>query len=160
MLPFNLNAGELIVIAVLFLLLFGPEKLPEIAMQVGRIMRELRDAAQTASGEISRELESVVEEHSEVNRDIREAGDTATKALREATRMMRDPIGTTKRKALEAGKERVKENFIGPDVARSQKGDDSKSEAVSESTSDALGDSKSAASNSSSDSQSDSGEPA
>jgi sec-independent protein translocase protein TatA len=33
---------ELLVIAVLVLLLFGPDKLPELARQVGRAMREVR----------------------------------------------------------------------------------------------------------------------
>ena len=36
------GSGELLVIAVLVLLLFGPEKLPELARQLGKVMREVR----------------------------------------------------------------------------------------------------------------------
>ncbi|MDQ3813039.1 MAG: twin-arginine translocase TatA/TatE family subunit [Armatimonadota bacterium] len=38
------GTGELIVIFVLVLLLFGPDKLPELARTIGRGIRELRKA--------------------------------------------------------------------------------------------------------------------
>ncbi|MDI9465143.1 MAG: twin-arginine translocase TatA/TatE family subunit [Bacillota bacterium] len=41
----RIGIGELIVILVLALLIFGPAKLPEIGKAVGRGMREFRNAA-------------------------------------------------------------------------------------------------------------------
>ncbi|GIU89212.1 MAG: hypothetical protein KatS3mg010_0311 [Acidimicrobiia bacterium] len=38
----NLGPGEILVICVIALLVFGPQRLPEIARQVGAAMRELR----------------------------------------------------------------------------------------------------------------------
>jgi sec-independent protein translocase protein TatB len=39
------GSGELLVIFVLVLLLFGPDKLPELARQFGKGMREIRKAS-------------------------------------------------------------------------------------------------------------------
>ena len=39
------GSGELIVIFVLALLLFGPDKLPELARSLGKGMREIRKAS-------------------------------------------------------------------------------------------------------------------
>ncbi len=39
------GSGELIVIFVLVLLLFGPDKLPELAKMLGKGMREIRKAS-------------------------------------------------------------------------------------------------------------------
>ena len=39
---FGIGTGELVVILVLALLLFGPRKLPEIARSLGRAVREAR----------------------------------------------------------------------------------------------------------------------
>lgn len=46
------GAPELLVIFVLVLLLFGPDKLPEVARQLGRGMREIR----RASNEFKRQM--------------------------------------------------------------------------------------------------------
>jgi sec-independent protein translocase protein TatB len=55
---FNVNPFEVVVIAVLFLVLFGPERIPEIAIQAGKFYRDLRQAADAASSEFTREIES------------------------------------------------------------------------------------------------------
>jgi Sec-independent protein translocase protein TatA len=55
---FNVNPFEVVVIAVLFLVLFGPERIPEIAMQAGKFYRDIRQAADAASSEFTREIES------------------------------------------------------------------------------------------------------
>lgn len=39
------GSGELIVVFVLVLLLFGPDKLPELAKTLGKGMREIRKAS-------------------------------------------------------------------------------------------------------------------
>ena len=54
----NLGAAELITLAVLALLIFGPRKLPEIARSAGRAMRELRSVTQ----DLRQELEAGLNE--------------------------------------------------------------------------------------------------
>ena len=83
--PFNINSWEILVILMLFVLLFGPEKLPEVAIQVGRLLRELREATQAATEEITRELHSAAEDQKEAAEDVRKIGDSARKILQDAS---------------------------------------------------------------------------
>ena len=53
---FGIGFGELVVIAFLAVLVFGPDKLPELARQAGRIARELRRFATSARDELRAEL--------------------------------------------------------------------------------------------------------
>ena len=56
----NIGAGEILMIAVLALLIFGPKRLPEIGRQAARAMREFRRAA----NELTSELKSGLDEGS------------------------------------------------------------------------------------------------
>ena len=53
---------ELMMILVLALIVFGPGKLPEIAGQVGRVVRDFRRTTSELSSEFSRTLSLEVEE--------------------------------------------------------------------------------------------------
>jgi sec-independent protein translocase protein TatB len=55
---FNVNPLEIVVIAVLVLVLFGPEKLPEMAVQLGKLYRDFRLMADAASAEFTREIQA------------------------------------------------------------------------------------------------------
>lgn len=51
---FGLGTGEIVVILVVVLLLFGARRIPELARGMGRGIREFKDA----SSQIQREIES------------------------------------------------------------------------------------------------------
>lgn len=53
---FGIGFGELVVIAFLAVLVFGPDKLPDLARQAGRFARELRKFATNARDELRAEL--------------------------------------------------------------------------------------------------------
>lgn len=42
--PFNLGGGEILVIAIVFLVLFGGKKLPEMAKGLGQGIKEFKNA--------------------------------------------------------------------------------------------------------------------
>lgn len=48
----NLGAPEVVVILLVALLVFGPQKLPEVARQVGGAMRQLRQMQDTVKSEL------------------------------------------------------------------------------------------------------------
>lgn len=52
----NFGPAEMLVIAIFALLVFGPDKLPDIARQVGRAVREFR----RATAELTTELQAGV----------------------------------------------------------------------------------------------------
>jgi sec-independent protein translocase protein TatB len=68
----NIGAGEIVLIAILALVLFGPKRLPEIARQVGRAVAEVR--------KVSKEFE----------REVRDAIEPLEKEVREAETMARE----------------------------------------------------------------------
>lgn len=53
---FGLSFGELLIIAVLALLLLGPERLPEAAKTFGKGLRELRRATEDLKGQVESEI--------------------------------------------------------------------------------------------------------
>ena len=53
---FGIGFGEFVVIAVLAVLVFGPDRLPELAKQAGQFVRKLRTFANNARDELRSEL--------------------------------------------------------------------------------------------------------
>lgn len=53
---FGIGFGELVVIAFLAVLVFGPDKLPDLAKQAGQFVRKLRNFANNARDELRSEL--------------------------------------------------------------------------------------------------------
>lgn len=53
---FDVGPGEFLLLAVLAVILFGPEKLPELAKKAARVLHYLRGVANNAQSTLSREL--------------------------------------------------------------------------------------------------------
>ena len=53
---FGIGFGEFLVIGVVALVVFGPDRLPEFARQAGRFVRQLRQFSQQARDDIRSEL--------------------------------------------------------------------------------------------------------
>jgi sec-independent protein translocase protein TatB len=53
---FGIGLPELMVIAVVAVVVFGPEKLPDYARQAGRFARQLRNLARSAQDQLREEL--------------------------------------------------------------------------------------------------------
>jgi sec-independent protein translocase protein TatB len=53
---FGLGFGEIVIIAILALLLLGPDRLPEAAKALGKTLRDVRKATDDIKGQIETEL--------------------------------------------------------------------------------------------------------
>jgi sec-independent protein translocase protein TatB len=60
--PFDLSMWKLMVLGVIALVVFGPDRLPQLARDAGRTLRQLREMAQTARTELKSELGDTVGE--------------------------------------------------------------------------------------------------
>lgn len=54
--PFDLSMTKLLILGVLAMLIFGPEKLPQLARDAGRTLRQFRAFAQQARNDLKSEL--------------------------------------------------------------------------------------------------------
>lgn len=86
-----LQGGEIIIIALLALIVLGPKRLPELFRRAGQLTTELRAAAR----DISKGLESEVEDLKAVGEDLKAVGDDLKEPLREVKRGLEgaDPSG-------------------------------------------------------------------
>jgi sec-independent protein translocase protein TatB len=58
--PFDLSMWKLLVLGIIAVVIFGPDRLPEIARDAGRMLRQLRGMAQAARTELKAELGDTV----------------------------------------------------------------------------------------------------
>lgn len=58
--PFDLSMTKLLILGVLAMLIFGPDKLPQLARDAGRMLRQFRTFAQQARTDLKSELGDTV----------------------------------------------------------------------------------------------------
>ena len=63
---FDVGLPEFFVLGLVALLVFGPERLPEVALQAARMIRRLRGMAESAKSELTENLEPHMRELSEL----------------------------------------------------------------------------------------------
>ncbi len=63
---FNIGGGELVVIAVLALIVLGPQRLPDVARQIGKTMGDLR----RVSAGFQREFQTAIDEVDPAAKDV------------------------------------------------------------------------------------------
>ncbi len=78
---------ELLVIAVIALLVFGPERLPELARDAGKLLARVRSETQRNMGELKRvgEIQQLQAELKDLRRDLHGARDDVRKGVRDLT---------------------------------------------------------------------------
>ncbi|MCB2223028.1 MAG: twin-arginine translocase TatA/TatE family subunit [Actinobacteria bacterium] len=71
---FSVSPAEMLTIAVIALLVFGPKRLPDIARKAGKLIRDIRDAASELTGGLEDEVRDALE-------PIEDARDSMRKAI-------------------------------------------------------------------------------
>ncbi len=71
----NLTISEIVTIAVVILIVFGPQRLPEMARRAGEMLAKVRVAANTLRGELTQEYEQVAKPLKDIEAELK-----ATKA--------------------------------------------------------------------------------
>jgi sec-independent protein translocase protein TatA len=105
---FGIGGGELVFIMFIVLMLFGSDKIPEIARTMGKAMAQLKHATNDIKHEIQKGAESngidtksLTNFSSSINSDITEAKDNflsrATSQITETKQEIEDNLGPIKR---------------------------------------------------------------
>jgi len=79
---FGLGPMEILLILIIGLLIFGPEKLPKIGRDLGRAFRAFRKASSDLTTEVTKELEAEKPEKKDEFKQAAEKGDTPNKATK------------------------------------------------------------------------------
>ena len=79
----NLGFSEMLVVAVLALLVFGPERLPELARNAGKAIARFRTEASRSVEELKRaaDIQDLDQELRGIQQDVRSLRSTVTGAL-------------------------------------------------------------------------------
>lgn len=91
---FGMGIPELLVIMMLALILFGPGKLPEIAMTIGRAVREFRNATRELTSEFEQAFREVQTSTSEVATSVLSVQQETQAALTEVATVTQQSIHT------------------------------------------------------------------
>jgi Tat protein translocase TatB subunit len=86
----NIGFGEMVVILIIALLVFGPERLPEIARQVGRFMRQVRSMSDDVQRAIMSETSVITKPLEETRREIESTARPVRELQTEIDRNMRE----------------------------------------------------------------------
>jgi sec-independent protein translocase protein TatA len=68
---FNISGGEIFIIMLVVFLVFGPDKIPEIARWIGKGVGEVKKATSEIRDEISRETEDIKKHTDKIKSDLR-----------------------------------------------------------------------------------------
>ena len=107
---FDVSFSELLVIAVVALLVIGPEKLPKVARTVGTFTGRLQRYMAQVKEEINREMR--FEELQKLQQEIKQSVEQETSALQSSIHAPSSPAKikkSTPKKRLKSDKESLKE---------------------------------------------------
>jgi sec-independent protein translocase protein TatB len=77
----NFTLSEILTIALVILIVFGPQRLPEIAKKTGQAVRKMRQMAGDLRREFEGELRDVAQPLKEVRDELRGVGEEAGSSL-------------------------------------------------------------------------------
>ena len=80
---FGLGMPELIVIAVIALIIFGPKRLPEMGRSVGSALREFKKGAESITGEVKdiADVGDIGKDLKSINKEMAETGKAVTESV-------------------------------------------------------------------------------
>lgn len=111
----DLSVGKLLLLAVIALLVLGPEKLPDAARTAGALLRRVRRGWDSVRAEVSRELEA--EELRAKLREAQEATRAAMSQVRAQTDAANGTLGNVAQDARSLMRSTLEEEPKAPAVA-------------------------------------------
>lgn len=97
----GIGLPELILVMVMALIVVGPKRLPEVAVQIARAIRQLRGYATDVTAQMRGELDELTREYEEVRRDLDEFRGIATREVGSITR----EVGSASREVARTARE-------------------------------------------------------
>ena len=77
----GIGLPELIVVLIIAVVVVGPKRLPEVAVQLARLIRQLRGYATDVTSQMRSELDELTREYEQVRKDLQEFRESATREV-------------------------------------------------------------------------------
>jgi sec-independent protein translocase protein TatB len=77
----GIGPQEIILILIIAAVVVGPRRLPEVAVQLARVIRQLRGYATDVTSQMRAELDELTREYEQVRKDLQEFRESATKEV-------------------------------------------------------------------------------
>jgi sec-independent protein translocase protein TatB len=85
---FGIGPLELVVVVVIAVVVLGPERIPEVAVQIAKAVRYLRGYATSATSQMRTELDELTREYEQVRRELQEFRQDVTKDVTAMTKQV------------------------------------------------------------------------
>ena len=85
-----LGTGEFVLIAFVFLLLFGPDKIPNLARNLGIGIRKIKDTTEEIKKEINASSDGISSVSSDIKEDLKEVDEIAKSMKRKANKNLNE----------------------------------------------------------------------
>lgn len=89
---FDVSGGELLVIILVVFLVFGPQKMPEIARKIGKAMNEMKKASNDLTREFRQEASGIRSEIREAQENVREEVNSVNREVNVTRARVRDDL--------------------------------------------------------------------
>jgi Tat protein translocase TatB subunit len=84
----GIGLPELIAVMVVAVIVVGPKRLPEVAAQLGRIVRQMRGYATDVTSQMRTELDELTREYEEMRRELEDVKGQASREVGSVTRQL------------------------------------------------------------------------
>jgi Tat protein translocase TatB subunit len=78
----GIGLPEIVLILVIAAIVIGPKRLPEVAVQLARVIRQLRGYATDVASQMRSELDELTREYEQVRKDLQDIRESATREVR------------------------------------------------------------------------------
>lgn len=99
---FGIGAWEIFIVLLIALLVLGPQRLPQVAVQLARWLRSLRRFAGEVTGQLRREFDDLIREYEELKQEVAELRQRVDRDTASINREVKETIEAT-RKAVPRG---------------------------------------------------------
>jgi len=120
---FDISGGELLIILVVVFLVFGPEKMPEMARKAGRLMNQMKKASSDLTNEFKKETSVLQNEINAAHAKVDEQIDSVRREVnRTKAQVVNDLSTETKPEAtatpVTAGQEPAADKHVSPEPSK------------------------------------------
>src|SRR3990170_4308030 len=78
----GIGLPEIILVLIIAAVVIGPKRLPEVAVQLARVIRQMRGYATDVTSQMRSELDELTREYEQVRKDLQEFRESATREVR------------------------------------------------------------------------------